>query len=69
MPQSRYQRSSREIRRLASVARSPVYASFTEALEGAASIRAFRVQAAFAARNMAAVAQLQRANLASAPYT
>lgn len=64
--QTRYQRSSREIRRLASVARSPVYAGFSEALEGAASIRAFQVQAPFAGRNIAALAALQRANLASA---
>ncbi|KAK9825002.1 hypothetical protein WJX81_008465 [Elliptochloris bilobata] len=63
--QTRYQRSSREIRRLASVARSPVYNGFFEALEGAASIRAFQVQAAFAGRNIAAITALQRANLAS----
>ena len=64
--QTRYQRSSREIRRLASVARSPVYSGFSEALDGAASIRAFQVQAPFAGRNIAALAALQRANLASA---
>lgn len=45
MVQSFYRRSSREIRRLGSLARSPVYAGFSEALDGAATIRGF--QAAF----------------------
>lgn len=37
-----YRRSSREIRRLGSLARSPVYAGFSEALDGAATIRGFQ---------------------------
>ena len=45
-----------------------MYSGFSEALEGAASIRAFQAQAAFAGRNIAAIASLQRANLASAAH-
>ncbi|KAL3511976.1 hypothetical protein ACH5RR_024693 [Cinchona calisaya] len=36
-----YRSTSRELRRLDSVSRSPIYASFTETLDGASTIRAF----------------------------
>ena len=38
---SYYRHSSRELQRLDSVSKSPIYAAFTEALNGAATIRAF----------------------------
>ncbi|EIE19385.1 P-loop containing nucleoside triphosphate hydrolase protein [Coccomyxa subellipsoidea C-169] len=62
--QGYYRHTSREIRRLGSVARSPVYAGFSEALDGAATIRGFRAQAAFAAQNVDRLGTLQRANFA-----
>jgi hypothetical protein len=64
--QGYYRHTSREIRRLGSVARSPVYAGFSEALDGAATIRGFRAQAAFAAQNVERLNTLQRANFAGA---
>lgn len=36
-----YRSTSRELRRLDSVSRSPIYASFTETLDGSGTIRAF----------------------------
>lgn len=36
-----YRATSRELRRLDSVARSPIYSSFTETLDGSSTIRAF----------------------------
>ncbi|GAQ86722.1 ABC transporter C family [Klebsormidium nitens] len=56
-----YRSTSREVRRLDSLSRSPIYAGFTEALEGAPTIRAFRAQARFAAENEARVAANVRA--------
>lgn len=52
------------MRRLASVARSPVYAGFSEALEGAPTIRGFSAQGAFSTQNITALGTLQRANYA-----
>ncbi|KAG0556056.1 hypothetical protein KC19_11G022200 [Ceratodon purpureus] len=57
-----YRETSRELRRLQSVFRSPVYTSFTEMLEGCATIRAFRAQTAFAAKNWKNVADQQQAS-------
>ncbi|GMQ09242.1 hypothetical protein CsSME_00052686 [Camellia sinensis var. sinensis] len=37
-----YRSTSRELRRLDSVSRSPIYASFTETLDGSSTIRAFK---------------------------
>ncbi|RLM54944.1 ABC transporter C family member 13 isoform X1 [Panicum miliaceum] len=37
-----YRSTSREVRRLDSVARSPIYSSFTETLDGSSTIRAFQ---------------------------
>ena len=64
--QAFYRRSSRELRRLSSVARSPVYSGFSEAIDGAPTIRGFSAQAAFAQQNVAGLEVLQRANYAGA---
>ncbi|XP_017229484.1 ABC transporter C family member 13 isoform X1 [Daucus carota subsp. sativus] len=45
-----YRSTSRELRRLDSVARSPIYASFTEILNGSSTIRAFKTEDFFFAR-------------------
>uniref|UniRef100_M4D807 ABC-type xenobiotic transporter n=1 Tax=Brassica campestris TaxID=3711 RepID=M4D807_BRACM len=45
-----YRSTSRELRRLDSVSRSPIYASFTETLDGSATIRAFNSEEHFVAR-------------------
>ncbi len=60
----RLQKTAREVRRLSSIARSPVYAGFEEALEGGPTIRACEAQHTFMLRNQADMAQLQRANIA-----
>jgi hypothetical protein len=64
-----YQGSSREIRRLQSTTRSPVYATFNEVLDGGASIRAFRQQAYFLHLNESQMADLQKANMAGKATT
>ncbi len=43
-----YRCSSRELRRLDALALSPLYAAFSEAQDGAASIRAYGAQERFA---------------------
>ncbi|KAH9621687.1 hypothetical protein KSS87_015230, partial [Heliosperma pusillum] len=43
--------TSRELRRLDSVSRSPIYASFTETLDGASTIRAFKSEVRLAIMN------------------
>ena len=48
------------------MARSPVYAGFSEAIDGAPTIRGFSAQAAFSQQNIAALETLQRANYAGA---
>ncbi|WZY85088.1 hypothetical protein YC2023_031472 [Brassica napus] len=45
-----FRSTSRELRRLDSVSRSPIYASFTETLDGSATIRAFNSEEHFVAR-------------------
>lgn len=45
-----YRSTSREIRRLDSVARSPIYSSFTETLDGSSTIRAFQNEVFFLER-------------------
>ncbi len=64
--QAFYRQSSRELRRLSSVARSPVYSGFSEAIDGAPTIRGFSAQAAFSQQNVAGLEVLQRANYAGA---
>lgn len=58
-----YARSAREVRRLETIAKSPIYSSFGEVLQGAPVIRGCGAQARMAARNFAHLAQLQRADL------
>ncbi|KAG8093775.1 hypothetical protein GUJ93_ZPchr0012g20809 [Zizania palustris] len=45
-----YRSTSREVRRLDSVARSPIYSSFTETLDGSSTIRAFKKEEFFLER-------------------
>ena len=47
--QAFYRQSSRELKRLDSISKSPVYAHLSETLAGLATIRAFRAEARFAA--------------------
>lgn len=46
-----YLRTSRELKRLDSTSRSPVYAHFQESLGGISTIRAYQQQARFVAEN------------------
>ncbi|KAG9455872.1 hypothetical protein H6P81_000380 [Aristolochia fimbriata] len=45
-----YRSTSRELRRLDSVSRSPIYSSFTETLDGSPTIRAFNAEVLFETR-------------------
>lgn len=49
--QKRYIATSRELKRLDSLALSPIFSHFSETLHGLATLRAFRVQPRFEARN------------------
>ncbi|PSS06244.1 ABC transporter C family member 13 like [Actinidia chinensis var. chinensis] len=55
-----YRSTSRELRRLDSTSRSPIYASFTETLDGSSTIRAFRSEDFFMARFIGSVTLYQR---------
>ncbi|KAL2242765.1 UNVERIFIED_CONTAM: ABC transporter C family member 13 [Sesamum indicum] len=55
-----YRSTSRELRRLDSVSRSPIYASFTETLDGSSTIRAFNSVDFFLFRFMQHVQTYQR---------
>ncbi|KAJ6245302.1 multidrug-resistance like protein [Anaeramoeba flamelloides] len=47
-----YRNTSREIKRLQSIAKSPIYSHFGETLDGLATIRAFNVEKKFMKRNL-----------------
>ncbi|XP_068652459.1 ABC transporter C family member 13 [Aristolochia californica] len=55
-----YRSTSRELRRLDSVSRSPIYSSFTETLDGSSTIRAFKAEVFFEARFTEHVRTYQR---------
>ncbi|XP_010533091.1 PREDICTED: ABC transporter C family member 13 isoform X2 [Tarenaya hassleriana] len=55
-----YRSTSRELRRLDSVSRSPIYASFTETLDGSSTIRAFKSEEYFLPRFIGHVTLYQR---------
>ncbi|XP_021866255.1 ABC transporter C family member 13 isoform X2 [Spinacia oleracea] len=55
-----YRSTSRELRRLDSVSRSPIYASFTETLDGSCTIRAFQIEDYFFTRFTNYVTMYQR---------
>ncbi|OQR84874.1 ATP-binding Cassette (ABC) Superfamily [Achlya hypogyna] len=59
--QKYYLAASCELQRLDAVSRSPVYALLTETLDGLATIRAYEVQTAFAAKQAALLDTNQRA--------
>jgi len=56
-----YVPTSRELKRLDSVLRSPIFSRFGETLEGASTIRAFRAEDQFIAANMSALERNLRA--------
>ncbi|XP_048129679.1 ABC transporter C family member 13 isoform X2 [Rhodamnia argentea] len=58
-----YRSTSRELRRLDSVTRSPIYASFTETLDGSSTIRAFKSQNFFFTRFTEQIVLYQRTSL------
>ena len=59
-----YQQTAREVRRLNSISRSPVYSGFAEALEGCMTIRASGQQKRFAELNEEAVSVMQQTSVA-----
>mmetsp|Transcript_26640 Transcript_26640/g.35003 ORF Transcript_26640/g.35003 Transcript_26640/m.35003 type:complete len:573 (-) Transcript_26640:187-1905(-) len=62
--QAYYRWSSRELRRLDSVSRSPIFALFSETLDGAPVIRAFNAEQKFIQQNISNLHANQRALLA-----
>ncbi|XP_039119671.1 LOW QUALITY PROTEIN: ABC transporter C family member 13 [Dioscorea cayenensis subsp. rotundata] len=55
-----YRSTSRELRRLDSVSRSPIYSSFTETLDGSSTIRAFKAEELFMGRFIEHMTRYQR---------
>ncbi|KAI7753670.1 hypothetical protein M8C21_015812 [Ambrosia artemisiifolia] len=55
-----YRATSRELRRLDSVSRSPIYASFSETLDGSSTIRAFKSEDLFLSRFIDHVTMYQK---------
>ncbi|CAA7408092.1 unnamed protein product [Spirodela intermedia] len=55
-----YRSTSRELRRLDSVARSPIYTSFTETIDGSSTIRAFKKEELFMSEFMRHVGSYQQ---------
>jgi len=62
--QTFYRASSRELKRLDSVSRSPVFSHFSETMDGATTIRAFGATDAFLARSLLLVDANQRVSFA-----
>lgn len=60
-----YRGSSREVKRLESVSKSPLFSDFAETLNGAHTIRAFDDQQRFVARNLKLQEDSSKANLTS----
>ncbi|CAI5512620.1 unnamed protein product [Closterium sp. Naga37s-1] len=63
--QTVYIAASRELKRIDSLARSPIFAHFSETLTGLSTVRAFRRQAAFSARNSLNLDRTSQAYLAA----
>jgi ABC-type multidrug transport system fused ATPase/permease subunit len=59
-----YRRACVELQRLAAITRSPIHSTFQETLNGADSIRAFNVEAAYSKKNEALVDKHSRASVA-----
>ena len=60
-----YRASSRELQRLESISRSPIYANFSEALTGAMVIQAYKANSRFEAENRRKVDSNLKANYVS----
>ena len=58
--QKRYIRTSRELKRLDSIALSPIFSHFSETLQGLATLRAFRAQSRFEDQNLALLNESNR---------
>eukprot|EP00898_Chlorokybus_atmophyticus_P001163 jgi/Chlat1/2047/Chrsp17S02516 len=67
--QKYYRNTSRDVRRIASVSRSPIYATFAETLAGAATIRGFNAQDRFVKVNEGLVASNVRAQFTETAIT
>ncbi|CAI5534049.1 unnamed protein product [Closterium sp. Naga37s-1] len=63
--QAVYIAASRELKRIDSLARSPIFAHFSETLTGLSTVRAFRRQRAFSARNSLNLDRASQAYLAA----
>ncbi|CAI7880577.1 unnamed protein product [Closterium sp. NIES-54] len=63
--QTVYIAASRELKRIDSLARSPIFAHFSETLTGLSTVRAFRRQRAFSARNSLNLDRASQAYLAA----
>jgi len=59
--QQYYRASSRELKRLDSIARSPVYSHFSESLNGLSTIRAYKAQGRFLEQNADRIDESQKA--------